>query len=243
MLNLHNRQQSPDPEVIHFQSGLADGENFAYAALKQKHRALRDDFPQALSLRTHRALSWLQRAEQESEDDDARFIFLWIAFNAAYANDIHNGLRLSEMRMFSHFFTRLIAADREQQLDKILWKEFPRSIRLLLDNKYVFQPFWEYTKGEITEEEWQEKFQRSKASANRALGRMNTRKVLMIILERLYVLRNQLMHGNATWNSRTNREQVRDGANILGQLVPAMISIMLDCGTELWGDPRYPVVD
>ena len=72
---------------------------------------------------------------------------------------------------------------------------------------------------------------------------MDSRKVLMIILERLYVLRNQLMHGNATWNSSVNREQVRDGANILGQLVPAMISIMLDCGTELWGDPRYPVVD
>lgn len=97
-------------------------------------------------------------------------------------------------------------------------------------------------RGELGENEWQDKFRRSKASANRALGRMDTRKVLMIILERLYVLRNQLMHGSATWNSSVNRDQVRDGANILGQLTPAIISIMLDCGSEFWGDAQYPVV-
>ena len=64
MLHFHNREEAPDPKVIHFQGGLVDGENFAYAALKpkQKHRTLREDFPQALSLRLHRALSWLQRA-------------------------------------------------------------------------------------------------------------------------------------------------------------------------------------
>ncbi|MFZ9363927.1 MAG: hypothetical protein ACO25T_09900, partial [Arenimonas sp.] len=37
------------------------------------------------AIRLHRAISWLARAEQEAEDPDARFIFLWIALNAAYA--------------------------------------------------------------------------------------------------------------------------------------------------------------
>ena len=72
---------------------------------------------------------------------------------------------------------------------------------------------------------------------------MNTRMVLAVIFDRLYVLRNQLMHGSATWNSSVNRDQVRDSASILGQLVPAIISIMLDSSSEVWGDPRYPVVD
>ena len=46
-------------------------------------------------MRTHRALSWLNRAEQESEDLDARFIFLWIAFNSAYSVKliVHPSLR------------------------------------------------------------------------------------------------------------------------------------------------------
>ena len=37
-------------------------------------------------------LSWLHRAEQ-CEDEDGRFIFLWIAFNAAYAQDLAEPIR------------------------------------------------------------------------------------------------------------------------------------------------------
>lgn len=66
-----------------------------YATLKQRHRQERDSQPVNLSLRLHRALSWLNRAEQV-EDDDGRFIFLWIAFNAAYATEIDERYRLSE---------------------------------------------------------------------------------------------------------------------------------------------------
>lgn len=36
-----------------------------------------------LNLRLHRAESWLRRGEEET-DADAKYIFLWIAFNAAY---------------------------------------------------------------------------------------------------------------------------------------------------------------
>ena len=54
-----------------------------FTALKARHRAERDSQHPNLSLRVHRALSWLQRAEQLADDADGRFIFLWIAFNAA----------------------------------------------------------------------------------------------------------------------------------------------------------------
>ena len=49
-----------------------------YQALKERHRQERDQQHPNLSLRLHRALSWLNRAEQ-AEDTDGRFIFLWIA--------------------------------------------------------------------------------------------------------------------------------------------------------------------
>ena len=54
--------------------------------LKARHREIRDAQPEALRLRIHRALSWLLRSEQEN-DPDARFIFQWIALNAAYARE------------------------------------------------------------------------------------------------------------------------------------------------------------
>jgi len=56
-----------------------------YASLKARHRAEREGWHANLSLRVHRALSWLERAEElaAQEDPDGEFIFLWIAFNAA----------------------------------------------------------------------------------------------------------------------------------------------------------------
>ena len=59
-----------------------------FATLKEKQRAIRGGFPETMSLRVHRAISWIGRAEACGDDNDARFIFLWIAFNAAYADEI-----------------------------------------------------------------------------------------------------------------------------------------------------------
>ena len=62
-----------------------------HAALKTKQRAIRDGFPEIMGLRAHRSISWIGRAESCGEDNDARFIFLWIAFNAAYADCPYRG--------------------------------------------------------------------------------------------------------------------------------------------------------
>ena len=52
-----------------------------YQSLKAQQREQRDGYSINLGLRVHRALSWLNRAEQAHDDQDAQFIFLWIAFN------------------------------------------------------------------------------------------------------------------------------------------------------------------
>ena len=80
-------------------------------------------------------------------------------------------------------------------------------------------------------------------AALRALGQTVTNRALVVVFDRLYVLRNQLVHGGATWNSSVNRHQVRDGADIMGRLVPAVIHIMMEDYNKLWGDPCYPVVE
>lgn len=216
---------------------------FKHAELKAWQRENRDAFPPSLSLRTHRALSWLCRAEQETEDDDARFLFLWIAFNAAYANEIHDRRNLTERRLLLTFLNRLVDSDGKDLIYEIVWNQFSSSIRLLLHNKFVYQPFWDCQSGLISEDDWSQAFARSKASANRALGRKNTKRVLAEIFDRLYTLRNQIVHGGSTWNSAVNHNQKRDGANILGFLVPTIIHLMMVNHRQVWGDACYPVVD
>jgi hypothetical protein len=219
------------------------GHRLRYPALKERHRELRDRFSPALALRTHRALSWLHRAEQEVEDHDARFVFLWISFNAAYANEISARRDFTELRQLLGFLNRLIDSDRDQLLYKMVWRRYSDSIRLLIDNHFVYKPFWDFHRGELSEAEWREKFSRSKRSAHRALGRMDTKRVFAVTFDRLYMLRNQVVHGGATWNSSVNRSQVRDGANILGHVVPIVIHLMMENPNQLWGDPCFPVVE
>ena len=52
----------------------------SFADLKARQRELREGFSENFGLRIHRALSWLNRAELEIDDDDASFIFYWILF-------------------------------------------------------------------------------------------------------------------------------------------------------------------
>lgn len=58
-----------------------------FKSLKDKQQKLRDGFPDNVSLRIHRSLSWIERAGTGAGDDDAAILFYWIAFNAAYAVD------------------------------------------------------------------------------------------------------------------------------------------------------------
>jgi hypothetical protein len=74
------------------------------------------------------------------------------------------------------------------------------------------------------------------------LGRQDTVTVLSIVLSRIYTLRNQILHGGATWGSSVNREQLRDCTNLMSKLVPLTIEVMMDHPETLWGDACYPVV-
>jgi len=214
----------------------------SYASLKKRQRKERDAYPANLALRVHRALSWLERAEL-CQDVDARFIFLWIAFNAAYANEIGNQERPSEQKVFGLFLKKLLELDKDDVLYKLIWTEFSNSIRVLLNNQYVYQPFWDYHNGQMDEQEWKSKFEHAKVITHKALGNHNTAVVLSNVLSRMYTLRKQLMHGGATWNSKVNRDQLRDCSDFLGKIVPSVIRLMMDNPGTLWGDPCYPVMD
>ena len=213
-----------------------------HAALKARQREERDTHPESLALRVHRALSWLQRAEQ-CEDTDGQFIFLWIAFNAAYSNDMGDLERPAEQKLYGKFLDKLVQLDKGDVLYELIWEEFSGSIRLLLDNHYVFQPFWDFHNDLIDEATWLAAFEKANRAARNALTQHHTGRMLSIILSRMYTLRNQLIHGGATWNSAVNRDQLRDCSAFLGKLVPFIIKLMMDNPGTLWGDACYPVVE
>lgn len=214
-----------------------------FAELKEKQRRLRDGFHPNLGLRVHRSLSWLHRAEFAGDDCDACFIFLWISFNAAYAEDDPELLGHSERSVFGSFFVRLLELDHDQLLYEAVWTKFSGPVRSLLDNQFTYQPFWNYHNGLAGYEDWEERFIKSRKRISEALGVRDTQLILSTLFDRLYVLRNQVIHGGATWNSSVNRSQIKDGARLLKVLVPSFLQIMMDGNAVVWGKPNYPVVE
>lgn len=204
---------------------------------------MRDSFPEAMSLRVHRAISWIGRAEDSGDDDDARFIFLWIAFNAAYADErTFQDAQQNERSSFQDYFAHLIALDTKKRIYNALWQRFAGPVRLLMANRYIYSPFWLHHNGINGFQDWETRFRVSGRFFNESFQAGNASHVLSAVFDRLYVLRNQLVHGGATWSSRVNRNQVRDGAAILSFLLPVFVDLMMDHPFEYWGQPFYPVV-
>ncbi|WP_339374361.1 hypothetical protein [Vibrio metschnikovii] len=210
--------------------------------LKERHRRERDSYPQALSLRVHRALSWLNKAEQ-CEDYDSQFIFLWIAFNAAYAQDFDSTQDFCERGLYQEFLAKIVNLDTSKKLSEIVWSQYSTSIRLILNNEYIFQAFWKFQAGQITQEQWKQDQSKAKTAANSALASGDTTTVLSILFSRLYTLRNQLLHGGTTYNSLANREQLRDCTSLLSSIVPVVIEVMMDGTGQIWGDAIYPLLE
>ena len=194
-------------------------------------------FPPRL-LRIHRAIRWLERAEKEGSDPDAAFIFHWIAFNAAYARDMPRDERVSEASEFLTFIERVVFVDKNRIIANYVILKTSPTITALVNNQYVFRDFWRYKNGDSGASNWKRNLSRDYRRLSSQFGRGDTVGILRTLFDRLYVLRNQLVHGGATWNSSVNRSQVEDGARIMAFLVPAFIDLMID-NDHLFNDPPY----
>ena len=208
--------------------------------LKRKLKALEGQLSETHAIRIHRALSWLKAAEEQEKNQDLRLICLWVSANSLYAMDEASFEALPERERFADFVDRLVQLDESTKLYHLLWNKFSGPVRLLIENKFIYSPFWNYQRGETRD--WEKGFHQSITDASNALAKKNVNYLLRIVLDRLYVLRNQLIHGGATYTSQINRAQVRDGANILISLLPVIIEIMMDNPKANWGKIYYPPI-
>ena len=214
-----------------------------HRALKTQLKSLRGALSEDQATRLHRAISWLGCAAEQSDDVDIQLISLWISFNALYAVDEGGSESLAERFAFLRFIDKLVQHDQHKHIYASLWETYSGPVKALIKNPYVFHGFWRAKRQDLADESWRQQFDQLSVSALNNLSRQQVPELLSIVLDRLFVLRNQLLHGGATYKSQVNRQQVQDGAQLLGALVPIMIGIMLHAPNEDWGDIYYPVVD
>ncbi len=205
--------------------------------LSRKHKA--STLPETLTIRLHRSISWLKSAEKQDGNLDLKFISLWIAFNACYAVDLNGISSKPEKAKLRDFTSSLVQFDRTR-LYNLFWEKYSGPVRVLIENKFVFEKFWEYNRGEA--EDYLPAFNKSITTALNCLSKEHIEGLMEIVLERLYTLRNSIVHGGSTYNSKLNRSQLKDACNIMQLLVPIIIDIMLENSQHDWGEIAYPVV-
>ena len=216
-----------------------------YESLMEKFNRSEHDMAREINLRLYRSISWLRLASGEDVDPDVRFLALWIAFNSAYAKefDIKAGKTRKSRSLIDDFFCRIARLDETGRIYNAIWDQFPGSIRLLTSNKYIHMYFWKYQRGEIDKSEWENTFRKDRRNFNYAFRNGRTDRILNLLFDRIYVLRNQMIHGSATHGSSMNRPQVSQCTDVMSVLVPIFIDIMVDNHHEDWGMQDFPVID
>ena len=216
-------------------------------------------------IRMQRAISWLLRdceLQMSSSDSsmDITFIMHWIAFEALYGTKDYGNLYKPHQSSSSAVkevlgFYKVIEkneADRERHVKAMLdvWSD----IILLVENPFIDPANWaRYYEGTTKAGSRSNPFARKTAnSRKRGKRELNDIKkftqILQDLFRRLYQLRDQLFHGNASHKGSEDHDrasQIVSGARVMQSLLPVLIESMLDAmefypDSERWGMVLYP---
>ena len=221
------------------------------AELMAKWEAREASFSEPTVSRVHRSISWICRAEKAGEDKAMRFVSLWIAFNAAYAvrhssSQSSKKSRPSETKQFTDYLETIVRLDSDKRIYGVTYENFkrPGTVQRLIQNPFVYELFWEYHYGKPGRQNWESRLRGDDRRFNGLIEQpKNTVRVLVMVFKRLYVLRNQIMHGSARWRGQAKYPQVTDGVAILDLLMPIFVDLMMDNPDQDWGELSYPFIN
>lgn len=206
----------------------------------------RMSFDEPFRIRIHRALSWFKKAKELNSKGelDLSFITMWIGFNSAYGKDLSAAF-ISEHVMINEFFEQILLLDTKNEISDILWVQSKSAVMSLIQNKFTFEKYWHFVNGKTDDSNWNEALNKSIIKANRLVAGKDTNVMLSMVLSRLYTLRNQLLHGGATFDSMLNRAQIEDALQLMFSIFPVIVQLMMEAPDKsVFGKPYYmPIKD
>ncbi len=197
-----------------------------------KDRVKSNERYQPICIRIHRACSWLQRVEGLEETDlDQRLVLQWIAFNSLYGRWSRSERAPEpDAGTIREFLSRILKLDSEGQIAGVLNEERKLVLSIFGDD-YLADYFWEAGRSSSPV--------RHKAASWYFEQRFGI--VLEKLIDRIYLLRCQLVHGAATCGGKLNRTALQNCSTMLGHLLPTFILTIINHGAEEeWGPLCYP---
>lgn len=157
------------------------------------------------NIRFHRACSWIRRAEQVTENTDLDLALLsqWTAFNSLYGQwDENSREPVRDTASLRTFVDRMLALDESSLIVDVLVENKPLVISIY-DDEYLSRYSWEEPTTKRAN-----KSKKAKYDARNWYLEGNWTLVLDRVIERIYLLRCQLVHGAATFKSALNRTAI-----------------------------------
>ena len=200
---------------------------------------------QGLSDRLQRADSWVQAASELPPDRmHEAFIFLYIAFNCMYGCRKYEGDQTQIGEDLRSFFSKLLVMHKKniQQGGTILKDALAACQQdgaVLIRDRFLANRYWRGTQPAVA---LQTKLNKEAVGALQALADEEYGEYLSTVFQRISVLRNQVMHGCATYGARSyGRGSLAKSLRVLRVLVPAFYQLMRQYGHNLSWDPiPYP---
>ncbi len=204
-----------------------------------------------LEERMARAISWLARAEAlngPAQADD-RLIFCWIAFNSLYAGMLgeqrHERDFANDRQQWRDLVSLAVQGVRRQRFaDALAVLEQPA--RALVNNIYTSAGYWRQLEpwgdGQWLARHEQDRHDVSRYYDERQSGARpggagaepqdGRREAALIhcVLDRVYVLRNQMIHGGAGYGDGYNRDQIQLSARLMSPLLCVLVQALLESG-------------
>ena len=219
-------------------------------------------------IRMQRAISWLERFSVLVEPDhDLTFLLNWVSFEALYGKDEYLHFvnpevseNMSSVKEIMIFIDNILKVEHHyQKIVDVISELFPEIEEIYLNpfiDHIAWRDFYKHVKNKTIckknlFKKAQKKYKPIKQKVLKDPKQFNI--LLKNLFARLYLLRNQLIHGNATYKGAANEEtlragQIRCAAKITKKLIPMMIEIMLESlevapGATRWGKIPYPRIN
>lgn len=192
-------------------------------------------------IRVHRSISWLKRAAEFGVEaqPEARFLYLWIALNALYSRwNAEKNMPDADGASRSSFFRR--TCEMDEPTFAALLQRHRALARKILENPYIAFNFWrdpEHPKAKGWAAEDANYLERNLKNREHC-------KVVEQVMDRLFVLRGQIVHGASTGGSKLNRASLTAALKFLEVFVPLVVHVVIEHGAnDDWPELCYRPVD
>ncbi|MDB4671727.1 HEPN domain-containing protein [Pirellulaceae bacterium] len=206
-----------------------------------KERLQRASSEHPLAVRMHRAFSWMSAVERDDDSSkaDEKLVFRWIALNALYGrwNTCSNEPE-ADGQSLQRFMAAIEKLDQAQLINQCL-TEHETLVVSICSDQFLNSVFWR-----LLDTDKRFNPNRDKYSIERLFNEKKWSLILDELIQRIYLVRCQLVHGASTYESRLNRETVGNCGAMLNHLLFKIIRVITDHGiSENWDNLCYPPVN